>query len=139
MFSDEQIEQQYQDKPRNVMSSVETEIKNTLYPNLTLTREIGIGLEVIGTLILPEGQKLKTIENRNFLFNSGIYTLEWEYSPKFKTHLWEFKDINGRVEIKLHEGYYATNSRGCPLLDRDSLSVLHNALEHGKNYKIYVK
>lgn len=139
MFSDEQIEQLYQNKPRNVMASVETEMKNTDYPNLTLKRDIGVGLEVIGNLVLPDGKTLTTIENKKYLFNSGIYDLVWEYSPKFKTHLWEFKNIPGRAEIKIHEGYYAKNSRGCPMLDSDALSILHNTLDHSKNYKIYVK
>lgn len=46
----------------------------------------------------------------------GTYPIVWEYSPKFKTNLWELKDVSGRTEIKVHVGNSPQDTEGCILL-----------------------
>lgn len=105
---------------------------------IQLVRTIGVGMEVLGLLYLPNRQILKTIENKHYLFNDGIYTLKFESSLKFGRKLWEFTDITGRSEIKFHSGNQAINSRGCPLLSSDHLAVLHSSIDNRNVYKIKV-
>lgn len=82
---------------------------------------------------------LPTLENRKHMFPVGCYEIVFEHSPKFNKHLWEFKDIPNRSEIKFHQGSVPMHSRGCPLLRRDSLEILHSILDSSKNYFINVK
>lgn len=44
---------------------------------------------------------------------SGIYDLVFEYSPKFKTNLWELKGVPGRSECKIHSSNYWYQLNGC--------------------------
>lgn len=106
---------------------------------LRLVRNIKEGKEVIGRLYLPDGTALWTLENKYELFNEGDYTLRLEYSPKFSTNLWEFKDIPGRTEIKFHRGTSVTNTKGCVLLRSEDLNHLHTALDNHNTYKIQVE
>lgn len=46
----------------------------------------------------------------------GVYPIKWEWSEKFKTNLWELKDVPGRTEIKVHAGNMAGETIGCILL-----------------------
>ena len=67
------------------------------------------GILVLGgekTIIIP------TLENLLYLCPAGRYLLKFEYSPKFKTHLWELYGTNKRNELKFHEGYFSRHSRG---------------------------
>jgi hypothetical protein len=111
---------------------------------IVLLREIGVGMEVLGTLIV-KGQLgsnntvLTTIENKHYLFNDGIYKIRYEYSPKFDMYLWEFINIKGRSEIKFHTGRSASDSKGCVLLGDTDLDNLHSALDSDNTYQIKVK
>lgn len=98
---------------------------------------------VRGCLIISDKKNktittLKTLENILYLVAEGKYKLIWEYSPKFKTHLWELYGTNPRGEIKFHEGYFAKHSKGCILLGGDSLDSLHNTLSHSDSYEIKI-
>ena len=105
---------------------------------LILTRFINVGLEVQGELMLPDGQKIITLENKNYLFNNGNYTINYETSDKFKRKLWEFKDIHGRSEIKFHRGDHIHQSTGCILLRKSDLDRLHSSLDSTKTYNVQV-
>lgn len=64
--------------------------------------------------------KCKTVE-RPWLNNKklvscipiGTYTAKWEYSPKFKMHLWELKGVPGRDETKFHAANTYMDLEGC--------------------------
>lgn len=43
----------------------------------------------------------------------GVYPLVLEYSPRFKTDLWELKDVPGRSECKIHASNYWNQLNGC--------------------------
>lgn len=70
---------------------------------------------------------------------TGTYQMDWEYSPKFDTMLWEFKDVPGRDEIKIHAGNYPEHTHGCILVgyersdkmlwnSQDALVDFHDAM-----------
>lgn len=82
---------------------------------------------------------LRTIENKNYLFPPGHYYLELQYSPKFKRNLWEFTDIENRSEIKFHQGSESKHSKGCILLNNNSLHLFHEILKNNKTLTIQVK
>lgn len=82
----------------------------------------GILLIIVENKILFIGQ---TIENRNTIFRQGLYNIKWEYSPKFQQDLWELKGIEGRSEIKIHQGNRWTQSLGCILLKKEQLIEFH--------------
>jgi hypothetical protein len=65
---------------------------------------------------------------------AGTYPMEWEYSSKFKQHLWELKNVPNRSEIKFHVANYSRQLNGCIAvgdlhqdLDRDGLLDLRNS------------
>lgn len=43
----------------------------------------------------------------------GEYPLVLEYSPRFRTDLWELKDVPNRSECKIHSSNYWTQLNGC--------------------------
>lgn len=44
---------------------------------------------------------------------AGAYTLKYEYSERFKKHLWELKNVTGRTECKFHSANYWYQLNGC--------------------------
>lgn len=44
---------------------------------------------------------------------AGIYPLVREWSPRFKQHLWEFKQVPNRSECKFHAAKFWTHLEGC--------------------------
>lgn len=82
--------------------------------------------------------RIETLENRDYVFPEGVYPLHLEYSPKFNTHLFEFKEIQGRSEIKFHQGTVPEHSKGCPLLSRNNLNLMRMVLHQQKKYYIRV-
>lgn len=98
---------------------------------------------VNGCLIVSDKKKrfiktFHTLENILYLCPQGKYRLIWEYSPKFKTFLWELYGTSLRREIKIHEGYSSEHTKGCILLGGDSLDSLHNTLSHSESYEITI-
>lgn len=79
------------------------------------------------------------LENRDYVFQDGLYHIKFENSPKFGRKLWEFKDIFGRSEIKFHSGRYIKHTLGCPILKSKDLETLHNILDPNKDYFIVVE
>ena len=53
------------------------------------------------------------LENKALSFTSGTYPIRFEYSPRFKTNLWELYDIPGRGEIKIHTANSYSQLEGC--------------------------
>ena len=43
----------------------------------------------------------------------GTYTVVYEYSDRFKKHLWELKGVPGRSECKFHSANYWHQLNGC--------------------------
>lgn len=82
--------------------------------------------------------RMKVIENREYLFPKGVYELQLEYSPKFRRHLWEFKDIPNRTEIKFHQGSEPEHSKGCPLMTKRDLDKFMLLLFGKEKYYITV-
>jgi hypothetical protein len=94
-----------------------------------LYRNNYIGPEILGHLLifedLPNGGsrqvfECKTIELewKNNQANvscvpMGFYNIEYEYSHRFKTNLWELKGVPGRSEAKIHVANYYTEIQGC--------------------------
>lgn len=44
---------------------------------------------------------------------AGKYRIKREYSPAFKRHLWELKDVPNRSEVKIHAANYVKELKGC--------------------------
>ena len=82
----------------------------------------------LGTLELggPVFKHFATLEPLEVKIPPGKYPLIFEYSPKFKRHLWELKNVPGHTEIKIHngntryardkDGYTYEQTEGCPLI-----------------------
>ncbi len=87
-----------------------------------LTRTSQNEFAIYGVLMVVDGDMVeyvcRTIENRSKSFPEGTYPLVLEYSPRFKTKLWELKDIFGRGEIKIHVANYYTQLDGCIAVGR---------------------
>lgn len=52
----------------------------------------------------------------NRCIDTGKYVAVYEYSPKFKQHLIELKNVPNHTEIKIHAGNFRSNTRGCILV-----------------------
>lgn len=50
---------------------------------------------------------------------TGTYQCILEYSNRYKTDLFELKDIEGRSEVKFHKGNYLKDIKGCILTGTD--------------------
>jgi len=73
----------------------------------------------------------KTIENTSKIFPTGVYPLIFEYSPRFKTDLWELYGIEGRREIKIHAANYTVAIRGKEIrLPKKEFEVLLFLAQH---------
>lgn len=84
---------------------------------VTLLRTSKNDVAIYGVLIVSEGDSVdhicRTIENKAKSFPAGIYPLKLEYSPRFKTDLWELYGIEGRSEIKIHVANRWDQLDGC--------------------------
>ena len=49
---------------------------------------------------------------------AGEYPLQLEYSPKFRTRLYEVYNVPGRSEAKIHAANYAAELNGCIAVGR---------------------
>ena len=52
----------------------------------------------------------------NRCIDTGKYVAVYEYSPKFKQHLIELKNVPDHTEIKIHTGNFRSDTRGCILV-----------------------
>lgn len=80
----------------------------------------------------------KTLENTSTIFPKGKYKIKWEYSPKFQKDLWELKGIQGRSEIKIHQGTIWQHGAGCILLSIQNLNEMHQKMSNQKTSTIIV-
>lgn len=53
----------------------------------------------------------------------GNYKAVFEYSPRFKTSLWELKDVPNRSECKFHSSNYWYQLNGCIALGLQVLDI----------------
>lgn len=69
-----------------------------------------------------EPQKKATNETSflNRCIDTGTYIAKYEYSPKFKQHLIELKNVSNHTEIKIHAGNFRKDTRGCILIGKRS-------------------
>lgn len=72
--------------------------------------------EFFGYTLEPQkkGSNEKSFLNR--CIDTGKYVAVYEYSPKFKQHLIELKNVPEHTEIKIHAGNFRSNTRGCILV-----------------------
>jgi hypothetical protein len=72
---------------------------------------------IYGLLLVVDNGRMtfecKTIENKVKSFPPGTYPIKYEWSPRFKQHLWELYKIPGRSEIKIHVANYYKDLEGC--------------------------
>jgi len=54
---------------------------------------------------------------------SGQYELKLEYSPRFKTNLWEIYGVQGRAECKFHAANFARQLNGCIALGKNRADI----------------
>ena len=113
----------------------------------------GIGQPVFGCLCIERGDR----NNKRNVSNvpPGTYPLVYEYSPRFRKHLWELKDVPNRSECKIHQANFWDQLNGCIApglrlkdLDRDgyydvtsstnTLNNLHEALKGLRETSIQV-
>lgn len=69
-----------------------------------------------GYTLEPQRKGSDEISCLNRCIDTGKYVAEYEYSPKFKQHLIELKNVPNHTEIKIHSGNYRSNTRGCILV-----------------------
>lgn len=84
-------------------------------------------------------------QNRISCVPEGVYSLEFEYSDRFKKELWELKGVPGRSECKFHAANYWHQLNGCIALgnnrkhidgdlimdvtsSRNTMTEFHNAM-----------
>lgn len=100
--------------------------------NVTLVRTAKNDVAIYGILTVTEGDNViyvcLTIENKSKSFPVGVYPLKLEYSPRFKTDLWELYDVKGRSEIKIHVCNYWDSLDGCVGVGRISQDLNQDAI-----------
>lgn len=100
--------------------------------NVTLVRTAHNEVAIYGILTITEGDSVEfvclTIENKAKSFPVGKYPLKLEYSPRFKTDLWELYGIQGRGEIKIHVANYWNQLDGCIGVGRISQDLNQDAI-----------
>lgn len=100
--------------------------------NVTLVRTAKNDVAIYGILTITEGDSVEfvclTIENKAKSFPAGKYQLKLEYSPRFKTDLWELYGIEGRGEIKIHVANFWNQLDGCIGVGRISQDLNQDAI-----------
>ena len=61
------------------------------------------------TLELPWRNNMRNVS----CVPTGTYRIVYEYSPRFKRHLWELKDVPVRSECKIHTANFVFQLNGC--------------------------
>ena len=87
---------------------------------IVLQRTVSTDTYMLGTLRLPNGFVLATIE-RPWKDNApnlscipaGTYTVRMSYSPRFKRYLYEVVGVRGRSGIRIHVANWAAELHGC--------------------------
>lgn len=77
---------------------------------------------------------------------SGKYSLKYEYSDRFKKHLWELKNVPNRTECKFHSANYWHQLNGCislglkyKYLNRDKYRDVTNSINTMKAFESVLK
>lgn len=73
-----------------------------------------------GYTLEPQTKRSDEISCLNRCIDAGKYVAVYEYSPKFKQHLIELKNVPEHTEIKIHSGNYRRDTRGCILVGKRS-------------------
>lgn len=73
-----------------------------------------------GYTLEPQTKRSDEISCLNRCIDAGEYLAVYEYSPKFKQHLIELKNVPERTEIKIHAGNFRRDTRGCILVGKRS-------------------
>ena len=72
--------------------------------------------EFFGYTLEPQIKGSNETSCLNRCIDTGKYVAVYEYSPKFKQHLIELKNVPNHTEIKIHAGNFRSNTRGCILV-----------------------
>lgn len=86
----------------------------------------------------------------NRCIDTGTYVAEYEYSPKFKQHLIELKNVPNHTEIKIHSGNFRKDTRGCILVglrsdvgcvldSRPAINMLNTMAKNAKNSNVKIE
>lgn len=86
----------------------------------------------------------------NRCIDTGKYVAVYEYSPKFKQHLIELKNVPDHTEIKIHAGNFRSNTRGCILVgirsivggvldSKIAVEVLNTMAKNAKNSNVRIE
>ncbi len=99
-----------------------------------LDRKPAKGKAIPGNLYLSlKGKDFKcceTLENADYVIPDGTYTVEVNYSPKFKRDMPILKGVPGRTGIRMHRGTKPEHSKGCILLlNREMEGKITRALQ----------
>lgn len=73
-----------------------------------------------GYTLEPQRKGSSEVSYLNRCIDTGIYVAKYEYSPKFKQHLIELKNVPNHIEIKIHAGNFRRDTRGCILVGKRS-------------------
>lgn len=87
-------------------------------PTLILTRFRHESNATLGRVELggPVFKIFATLEPLPPVIPTGEWPIRFEYSPKFKRHLWELKNVPGHTELKIHNGNNWAATEGCILI-----------------------
>lgn len=69
-----------------------------------------------GYTLEPQRKRVDETSHINRCINTGEYLAKYEYSPKFRQHLIELKNVPNRSEIKIHAGNFSKDTQGCILV-----------------------
>ena len=72
--------------------------------------------EFFGYTLEPQKKGSNETSCLNRCIDTGKYVAVYEYSPKFKQHLIELKNVPDHTEIKIHTGNFRSDTRGCILV-----------------------
>lgn len=118
-----------------------------------------VGVEIDGETVFSS-KSIERGDNDNqariSCIPEGVYPIVLEYSNRFKSDLWEIKNVVGRSECKFHSANYSRQLNGCVALglslvdidgdgekdvtsSRKAMSLFHEALKGFKFAILIVK
>ena len=106
--------------------------------------------EFFGYTLEPQKKGSNETSCLNRCIDTGKYVAVYEYSPKFKQHLIELKNVPSHTEIKIHAGNFRSNTRGCILVglrsdvgcvldSRLAVDILNDMAKNAKNSNVKIE
>ena len=106
--------------------------------------------EFFGYTLEPQKKGSNETSYLNRCIDTGKYVAVYEYSPKFKQHLIELKNVRNHTEIKIHAGNFRRDTRGCILVGKRSdvgcvldsrltVDMINNMAKNAKNSNVKIE